>query len=148
MEALKISMSALDVEWQRIQIIAQNLANVNSTRNAAGEVYAPKRLMSGPEVSFSQLLAAGANSKNGQNVPFKASGVQVMGVENTPNGTRIAFEPEHPHADENGMVTYPDINHASEMTLMVKASRVYEANLTAISIAQQMYNRALEIGRG
>lgn len=141
MEALKISMSGLDVEWQRLQVIAQNLANINSTRNEAGEVFRPKRLLSGPDVNFNQLMKQG----DGFN---KAAGVRVMGVENIPNGVRVAFEPNHPHADANGMVSYPDVDHAAEMTLMIKSSRVYEANLTAISIAQQMYNRALDMGRG
>lgn len=141
MEALKISMSGLDVEWQRLQVIAQNLANINSTRNEAGEVFRPKRLLSGPDVNFNQLM------KQGEGVT-KASGVRVMGVENTPNGVRVAFEPNHPHANANGMVSYPDVDHAAEMTLMIKSSRVYEANLTAINIAQQMYNRALDMGRG
>lgn len=147
MEALKISMSALDVEWQRLQVIAQNLANINSTRNAAGEVFTPQRLVSGTDISFDSLMKTDVENKTNLALT-KAVGVQVMGVENMPNSHRVAFEPEHPHADANGMVTYPDVNHAGEMTLMVKASRVYEANLTAISIAQQMYNRALEMGRG
>ncbi|WP_371395861.1 flagellar basal body rod protein FlgC [Fretibacter rubidus] len=141
MEALKISMTGLDVEWQRLQVIAQNLANINSTRNELGEVYRPQRLLSGPDVTFSTLL-------QGDKAAQKATGVRVMGVENTPNGVRVAFEPNHPHADENGMVQYPNVDHAAEMTQMIKASRVYEANLTAISIAQQMYNRALDMGRG
>ena len=141
MEALKISMSGLDVEWQRLQVIAQNLANINSTRNEAGDVYRPQRLLSGPDVNFSQLMKSDDGSA-------KATGVRVMGIENTPNGVRLAFEPNHPHADANGMVSYPDVDHAAEMTLMIKSSRVYEANLTAISIAQQMYNRALDMGRG
>lgn len=141
MEALKISMSGLDVEWQRLQVIAQNLANINSTRNEAGEVFRPKRLLSGPDVNFNQLMKQGEGFT-------KATGVRVMGIENTPNGVRVAFEPNHPHADANGMVSYPDVDHAAEMTLMIKSSRVYEANLTAISIAQQMYNRALDMGRG
>ena len=57
MEALKISLSGLDVEWQRLQVIAENLANINSTRDAAGQTYRPRRLVSGPDVSFSALLS-------------------------------------------------------------------------------------------
>ena len=141
MESLKISMSALDVEWQRLQVIAQNLANINSTRNELGDVFRPKRLHSGPALSFSQLLS---NQKDSP----AASGVRVMGIEDIPNGIRTSYEPEHPHADGRGMVQYPKVNHAAEMTLMVKTSRIYEANLTAISIARQMYNSALNMGRG
>jgi flagellar basal-body rod protein FlgC len=61
---------------------------------------------------------------------------------------RRVHEPGHPHADTDGFVSYPAVDHAGEMTLMIKTSRSYEANLTAMNIAHQMYNRALELGRG
>lgn len=135
---MKISLSGLDVEWQRLQVIAQNLANINSTRDEAGNVFKPQRLLSGPDISFSDLLTAKKT---------KPVGTKVMGIEALANGTRRVFEPEHPHADTSGFVEYTKLDHAAEMTLMIKTSRTYEANLTAISIAQQMYGRALDIGR-
>ena len=46
-----------------------------------------------------------------------------------------------------GFVSYPDIDHAGQMTMLIKTSRTYEANLTAMNLAQQMYSRALELGR-
>lgn len=140
MEAMKISMSALDVEWQRLNIIAENLANINTTRNELGDVFKPRRLLSGPDISFKNLL-------NTSSANLKPSGVQVLGTETVDSGVRRVFDPEHPHADTEGFVTFPKIDHASEMTLMIKTSRAYEANLTAISIAQQMYNQALQMGR-
>lgn len=139
MEAMKISMSGLDVEWQRLQVIAQNLANINSTRNEVGDVYRPQRLVSGPDISFEQLLIS-------TDQPQAAVGARVMGIEDIAGATRQEFEPDHPHADIEGFVSYPDLDHAAEMTLMIKTSRVYEANLTAITIAQQMYSRALNMG--
>jgi flagellar basal-body rod protein FlgC len=140
MEAIRISMTGLDVEWQRLQIISQNLANINSTRDAAGNTYRPLTLVSGPDASFTSLMQGTPDS-------LKPSGVRVMGIEAEAGALKRVHEPAHPHADTDGYVTYPDVDHASEMTRMIKASRAYEANLTAISIAQQMYNRALEIGR-
>lgn len=141
MEALKISMSGMDVEWQRLRVIAENLANVNSTRDASGQTYKPKRLLSGPNVSFEALLAGSASAN------LSASGVHVMAIEAIEDGTRTSFEPDHPHADESGFVTYPKVDHATEMALMIKTSRVYEANLTALTLSRQMYSRALEMGR-
>lgn len=141
MEALKISMSGMDVEWQRLRVIAENLANINSTRGALGQTYKPKRLLSGPSVSFEALLSGSTAAK------ANAAGVQVMSVEAVVDAERKSFEPEHPHSDENGFVTYPKIDHATEMALMIKTSRVYEANLTALTLSRQMYSRALEMGR-
>lgn len=140
MQAMEISRSALDVEWQRLQVIAQNLANMNTTRTAFGEPYRAMRLVSGPRADFASVLAHTAGSKN-------QGGVQVLGIEAMPLGFRRVHDPSHPHADADGFVTYPNIDHAGEMTLMIKTSRIYEANLTAMNIAQQMYTRALELGR-
>lgn len=135
MEAIRISLSGLDVEWQRMQVIAQNLANMNSTRTGAGDAVRAMRLVSGPDRDFAAMLETGA------------SGVRVMGVEPQANGVRQHYEPGHPHANADGFVTYPNVDHAAEMALMIKTSRVYEANLAAFSAAQDMYLRALDIGR-
>ena len=140
MEAVKISLSALDVEWTRIQTIALNLANMNSIRSESGDVFKPLRLLSGPSSDFGSLLGSAAGT------PAPA-GVQVVGVEEIPGGVVKTYDPENPYADPDGFVVRTNIDHSSEMTLMIKASRAYEANLTAMSIAQQMYNRALELGR-
>ena len=140
MRAMEISRSGLDVEWQRLQVIAQNLANLNTTRTATGEPFRAMRLLTGPSGDFAQMLAGKASAQQPQ-------GVRVMGLEAAGSSFRRVHEPGHPHADAQGFVTYPDIDHAGEMTLMIKTSRSYEANLTAMNLAQQMYSRALELGR-
>lgn len=139
MEAMAISRSALDVEWQRLQVIASNLANANTTRTADGSVYRPMRLVSGPKTSFSELLQSTAHSP--------VSGVQVYGLEAVAGNVRRVHQPSHPHADAEGFVTFPEIDRASEMTLMIQTSRAYEANLVALNLASQMYSKALELGR-
>ena len=138
MDAIEISRTGLDVEWQRLQVIAQNLANMNTSRTAGGGPYRPMRLISGPRMDFGTLVSGGAD---------KPSGVEILGLEPIAGGVRRVSEPGHPDADADGFVTYPDLDHAAEMTLLIKTSRVYEANLTALSIAQQMYSRAAELGR-
>jgi flagellar basal-body rod protein FlgC len=140
MDAMQISMSGLDVEWRRLQVIAQNIANINTSRTLDGGVYLPQRLVSGPDVTFESALQSGSDATD-------PSGVRVYGVEQTANDVRRSFDPDHPHANEEGFVTFPGVDHASEMALMIKTSRAYEANLTAMSIARQMYTSALEMGR-
>ena len=139
MDAAKISLSALDVEWRRLEVIAQNLANMNSTRTEAGEVYHPLRLVSAPG-GFGAMLNAGNPSTEPQ-------GVHVVAIEETPNGLKRIYDPQHPHADPEGFVTTPNVDHAQEMALMVKTARAYEANLAAVRIAQGMYAKALEVGQ-
>jgi flagellar basal-body rod protein FlgC len=140
MRAMEISRSGLDIEWQRLQVIAHNLANVNTTRTAEGDPFRPMRLLSGPRVDFAKLMSGTADAK-------QLSGVQVLGMDSAGGRFRRVHEPNHPHADPEGFVSYPDLDHAGEMTLMIKTSRAYEANLTAMNIAHQMYSRALELGR-
>lgn len=137
MDPMQISRSGLDVEWRRMEVIAANLANLNTTRTALGDAFQPLRLVSGPRMNFeAHLQQAGS-----------LEGVQVYGVEPTADAPRRVHEPSHPHADAEGYVTYPGIDHAGEMTLLVKTARAYEANLVALNAGRQMYAKALEIGR-
>ncbi|MEI9851947.1 MAG: flagellar basal body rod C-terminal domain-containing protein [Sphingomonas sp.] len=132
MDAIEISRTGLDVEWQRLQVIARNLANMNTSGT---DGYRPMRLVSGPRGGFAAKLQA------------RRDGVKVLALEPLAAGVRRVHEPGHPQADAEGFVTYPDLDHAAEMTLLIRASRAYEANLTVLSFAQQMYARAAELGR-
>ncbi len=141
MDAIQISRTGLDVEWQRLQVIAQNFANMNTTRTTSGAPYRAMRLVSGPQNAFTSYVERGS-------AVARAEGVRVLGIEPAKGGgVRRVHEPGHPDADAQGLVSYPDIDQAAEMTLLIRTSRVYEANLTALSIAQQMYARAAQLGR-
>ncbi|WP_066823646.1 flagellar basal body rod protein FlgC [Sphingomonas mali] len=139
-DAMAISRSGLDVEWQRLQVIAQNLANLNTSRTASGDPYRPMRVISGPDATFADALARkGAVSQPGP--------VRVLGVEAMPGGVRRVYDPSDPSAGADGFVNLPAIDQASEMTLMIRTSRSYEANLTALAIERQMFSSALNLGR-
>lgn len=140
MDAMQISRSGLDVEWQRLQVIAQNLANVDTSRTADGAPYRALRLVSAPAENFADVVAR-------KGAPAKPAGVKVLGLEAEPGGVRRVYDPNDPQADASGFVSYPAIDHAGEMTLLIRTSRAYEANLTAMSIAHQMYARALDFGK-
>ncbi len=138
MKALEISRSALDVEWRRLEVIADNLANAGTSRTASGEPYRAQRLVSGPKADFAKHLGEGADG---------LSGVTVYGVEPINLPPRRVYEPENPQADGDGFVTYSGFDHAAEMVLMVKTSRAYEANLVAMTAARQMYVKAMDLGK-
>jgi flagellar basal-body rod protein FlgC len=139
-DAIGIGRSALDVEWQRLQVIAQNLANQNTSRVPGGGTYRSLRVVSGPAGDFSQMVASGKPVASPQ-------GVRVISVESDRANVRRVYDPGHPDAGQDGFVTYPGVDLASEMTLLTKTARVYESNLTLISLAQQMNMRALELGK-
>jgi flagellar basal-body rod protein FlgC len=139
MQAMEISRSGLDVEWRRLEVIAQNIANLSTSATATGQVYRGQRLVSGPKADFAKLLAGGKAQDLG--------GVMVYGVEPLQAPPRRVYEPSHPNADAQGYVSYPGIDQAGEMSLMVKTARAYEANIVAMNAARQMYSKALEIGK-
>lgn len=139
MDAMQISRSGLDVEWQRLQVIAENLANMNTVRTGTGGAYRPVRLVSGPAADFADVVATRGKAR--------PDGVKVLGLAELPGGVRRVYEPGNPLAGADGFVSYPALDHAGEMALLIKTSRGYEANLTALNIAHQMYSRALDLGR-
>jgi len=138
-DPVAISRSALDVEWQRMQVIAQNLANENTSRVVGGGSYRPLRLVSGPDGAFARLIDLGQPAS-------QPRGVKVIGIE-LAGGIRRVYDPGHPDADGAGFVSYGDIDHAAEMAMLVKTARVYESNLTVMALAQQMAMRALDLGK-
>jgi flagellar basal-body rod protein FlgC len=145
MDAMEISRSGLDVEWRRMEVIARNIANMNTTRTGDGGPYVPVRLISGPDETFESILRRADGTDTG-GIGARPVGVRVYGVEQVVGGTREVYEPGHPHANPDGFVTYPEISHAQEMTSLVQTARVYEANLVVLASAQQMYSSALQIG--
>lgn len=150
MQAAEISRTGLDVEWRRLELIAQNLANVNSTRTASGQPYVAQRLITGPRrAGFARLMAApGATRPAGiESSGADLSGVAVLGIESAPMTTRKVYQPGHPDADASGYVSYPAIDQVGEMTSLMQTARVYEANVVAMNAARQMYAKALEIGK-
>ena len=142
MEAIEISRSGLDVEWRRLQVIAENIANMGTTRTADGGPYRTRRLVSGPVEGFRQHLAVAQTGE-----PLPTRGVTVYDVATTTGATRQTYDPAHPHADADGFVSVPAISQAEEMSLLIRTTRCYEANLVALAAAQQMYSSALQLGR-
>lgn len=140
MQAMEISRTGLDVEWRRLEVIAENIANAGTARTASGEPYRGQRLVSGPRTDFAQMVRDGGSAEG-------LRGVMVYGVEPLQTPPRRVYEPTHPAADADGFVSYPGLDPAAEMTLMLKTARAYEANVVAMSAARQMYAKALDIGR-
>jgi flagellar basal-body rod protein FlgC len=144
-----IARSGLDVERQRMEVIAQNLANASTTRTASGTPWQPMRLVSGPQMNaaFAQHLQGPDNTGNTATTAGLAlSGVQSYGVEQVDAPARLVYDPAHPHADAKGFVAYPGLDHAGEMALMVQTLRVYESNVVMFNAARSMYMRALDLG--
>jgi flagellar basal-body rod protein FlgC len=131
--AMEVSASGLAAQRVRMNVSASNLANVNTTRGLDGGPYARKSV-----VVESVPWAGGTPGVNG---------VAVRGITADPNPPQQEYDPEHPDADADGYVSYPNINPVEEMVDMITASRAYEAGVTALSTSVSMAERALGIGR-
>lgn len=140
--AMDISASGMTAQRTRLDIISQNIANVNTTRDADGNVYNRKTVVFQEKgyVSFDDTLCA-ASGQVGNGVKI----VEI--VEDDETEGRMVYDPSHPDADENGYVMYPNVNTVTEMTNMIDASRSYEANVTAFNATKNMHLKALEIGK-
>lgn len=143
MNGLNISASGMTAQRLRLDIISQNIANVNTTRDEDGNVYSRKEVVFAEKGSnpaaFSEVL---------NNVGAQGKGVKVTKiVDDTKSQYRKVYDPSHPDADEDGYVTYPNVNVVQEMTDMIDASRSYEANVTAFNATKSMALKALEIGK-
>ena len=132
---IESSGSALDAERMRLNIIANNIANANTTRDANGQVYHRQ------QVVFENILEQAKNG--GPDIPI----VHVKEIISDPTPGKPVYMPGHPDADANGMVMQPNVNIAEEMVDMITASRAIEANVQAITTAKQMVQRALDISR-
>jgi flagellar basal-body rod protein FlgC len=142
MTGLRASFLGLQAQRTRMNIIAANLANAGVTRTPEGGPYQRKEVVFAalpPVTSFQEFLEAGWQAR--------ASDVHVVDVVSLPDSTRLEYDPEHPDANAAGYVAYPNINVMQEMVDLMTASRLYEANITAINASKDMAVRTLQIGR-
>jgi flagellar basal-body rod protein FlgC len=142
--ALNISASGLTAERARMDVTAENLANAQTTRTAEGGPYRRK------EVVLQQAQAGGgfagtlASAMGGGGTP---GGVEVSEIAQDPNPPRRIYDPGHPDADGQGYVAMPNVDTVAEMVDLIAASRAYEANVTAMNAAKQMYTKTLDLLR-
>jgi flagellar basal-body rod protein FlgC len=140
--SLRISASGLTAERLRLDVIADNLANVNTTRTAAGGPYRRKvAVLEERPVGFADLLGIQNALMTGR------GGVRVAAIAEDTSPPQRVYNPGHPDADADGYVLMPNVNVVTEMVDMITATRAYEANVTAMNAAKQMALRTLDIGR-
>ena len=141
-EVFRVSSSGMEAQRLRMNVIASNLANADTTRSADGTgAYRRKDVIFAAEHGgdFSGVLNASVNESNYNN------GVRVASVTEDQRPFKYAYEPTHPDADKNGYVAFPNVNVSEEMVNMISASRSYEANVQAFKASKDMANKALDL---
>ncbi len=147
-DSLRIGASALSAQRLRLDVIANNIANAETTRTESGKPYQREEVVfaqQGANSFMPRLLAA--YRKSGNSPDLGSAGVKVAAIQKDTTEGQKVYDPTHPDADANGYVTYPNVNLVVEMTNMLSATRSYEANLATIDAAKRMALRALEIGK-
>lgn len=142
-QAFNISASGMTAERFRTDVIAENVANVNTTRTENGTPYR-RKIVTFEErqvTPFSNVLAGTRQAALG-------NGVKVSRVaEDYETDFTMEYDPANPDADENGYVSYPNVNIVTEMTNLIDASRAYEANATAFDASKAIAQAGLQIGK-
>ncbi|MEI6519090.1 MAG: flagellar basal body rod protein FlgC [bacterium] len=130
MNSLDISASGMTAQRVRLDLIANNIANAETTRVAGGK----------PGEAYQRIVAVFQANEDG--------GVDVKDVVQDQTPGKMVYNPGHPDASKEGYVQMPNVNAVTEMVDMVVASRAYEANVTAINASKSMTRKALDIGKG
>ena len=131
-QAFNISASGMTAERFRTDIIAQNIANVNTTSTKEGTPYRRKIVTFSEKnvTPFSQIYSSSKKAAVG-------NGVKVSSVTSDYSTDFIKeYDPSNPDADADGYVSYPNVNTVTEMTNLIDATRAYEANATAFEASK------------
>ena len=162
--SIRLSASGLSGQRTKMDTIAKNLANAETTRTADGTPYRRERVVFSQSLEekmratgLSQVRSRsrdGLATRNGRHI----AGGSASGRYSTPTGVdtevdvaedasefKVVYDPGHPDADEEGYVLMPNVNVITEMVDMITASRAYEANIAAVQSAKQMFAKALDI---
>ena len=126
-----VAGSAMSAQGQRLNTVASNIANADSSTSSTGETYRAKHVI------FSALPVAGQ----------QAAGVRVAQVVEDASPPKMVFDPNHPQADENGNVAMPNVNVVEEMVNMISASRSYQTNVETMNAAKTMLLKTLTLGQ-
>jgi flagellar basal-body rod protein FlgC len=133
---IDISASSLSAMKTRLDIVAQNIANAQTTRGPDGAPY--RRQVVSFESELLRRTGAGATA---------LQSVKVAGISPDRTPGQQVYNPQHPDAGPDGLVTMPNVNLAFEMVDLITASRAYEANLSVVKNARQMALKTMQIGR-
>jgi flagellar basal-body rod protein FlgC len=155
--ALRLAAGGLSAQRFRMEITAQNLANVETTRTPEGGPYQRRivRLEAGSDPIAEALTAGDPMAippllppeipSPGSSASDPIQGVRVAGIDVDTSTGPMVYDPGHPDADPNGYVRMPNVSMTDELMDLMNARRIYEANATVFQVAKAMLRRAIDI---
>ena len=142
---MEISGSALTAQRLRMNVTAENIANAETTKGADGNPYRRKEVTLqsvGQAGTFGSQLSRAMGSSG-----VAPGGVQATEIAEDQTNGKLVYDPSHPDADEQGYIRMPNVDTVTEMVDLIDAQRAYEANVTAMQAAKQMFSKTLELLR-
>jgi flagellar basal-body rod protein FlgC len=142
---MEISASALTAQRLRMNVTAENIANAETTKGADGNPYRRKEVTLqsvGQAGTFGSQLSRAMGTSG-----VAPGGVQATEITQDPTNGKLVYDPSHPDANADGYVRMPNVDTVTEMVDLIDSQRAYEANVTAMSAAKQMFAKTLEILR-
>ena len=147
-QSFDIAASGMTAQRFRMDVIAENIANVSTTRTEDGTPYR-RKIVTFEEKELNTGVSSFSNILKDNFDSYKGNGVKVTEVtEDYDTDFIMEYDPSHPDADENGYVSYPNVNTVTEMTNLIDTSRSYEANTTAFEAVKSMAQSGIAIGQG
>lgn len=137
-----IAGSGMSAQSIRLNTTASNIANIDSAASSIDEVYKARKPVF--EAIRQDVLTQGTMTTEDQ---AASQGVQVLGIVESDAPLDMRYEPDHPMADDNGYVMYPNVNVVEEMADMLSASRSYQTNVDVMEAAKSMMQRILTLGQ-
>lgn len=145
LSSMNIVGSGLTAQQQRLDVIAENVTNINTTRTEGGGAYRRKMAVLQSANGRGNFRAALATARRGQT--GNRGGVFVTEVAEDPSDLKQVYDPTHPDANAAGYVEYPNIDLVKEITDAMAATQAYSADVTAFNTLKSVAAKAMEIGR-
>ena len=144
LNSLDISGSGMTAQQMRMDILAQNIANADTTRTEAGGPYRRRMVVfqEDPGATAGKFSTYLQRARGNQN-----PGVKVTEIVEDQTDLRPVYDPTHPDANEEGYVLYPNVDKVKEMADLLSASRAFQANVTVVNALKSTASTALQIGR-
>lgn len=143
-----VSGSAISAQSQRLNVVASNLANVDTVAGTDGKAYKARQVVFQTELMNQGAGGTGAIGQADDAGAASGAGVRVSNITESDTPGRKVMDPKHPQADADGYVTYSNVNAVEEMVNMISASRSYQNNVDVMNTAKTLLMKTLSMGQG
>lgn len=147
-QVFDIAGSAMSAQSIRLNTTSSNLANAETASSSTGEVYRARKPVFSAIQADMMGQGGGVQDAGLSRNELQSAGVQVDGIVESDTGLEKRYQPDHPKADDEGYVFYPNVSVAEEMADMMSASRSFQTNVEVMNTAKSMMQRVMTLGQG